>query len=399
MHVLMVLGKPTWSVGTLARLFVLGLPRGWSGQMITQFEMLARPDRFAQAARRADVVHWMIHRLFPPDSPLTAAGTHVVSVYHLEDDEKSASLDYLKRCKGVHVLNAAYKQEFLRRGWPEPSIACVPHPVDDPFFSVGRLRQCRPAARRGVRRIGFFAAADYNSTRKGIDLLPDILRRVRREVDCELIVSGLGWREILRSEAFRGLPVRNSIVPSYFDMPAAYDGLDAYLCVSRIEGGPMPVFEALACGVPVVSTKVGALQDYLTAGRSYCEVPHDDPQAAAEGLLQVLRDPVRAAEQCREGVQEFSGAMSLRTYQESLLKFYAQAAGNVPVPQAPARRPLVGALCRRRWRAWDHVYWAKEMWCMGERRRAVRMALKGAILNPFSSALWRVPERYRKWGR
>ena len=38
------------------------------------------------------------------------------------------------------------------------------------------------------------------------------------------------------------------------------------LCSSREEGGPMPVIESLACGRPVISTKVGIVPEFVTDG-------------------------------------------------------------------------------------------------------------------------------------
>lgn len=43
------------------------------------------------------------------------------------------------------------------------------------------------------------------------------------------------------------------------EMPGYYDSIDVYVCASRIEGTPNPVLEAMACGVPVISTDVGVV--------------------------------------------------------------------------------------------------------------------------------------------
>ncbi len=60
------------------------------------------------------------------------------------------------------------------------------------------------------------------------------------------------------------------------EMPAYYAGLDVYVCASKIEGTPNPVLEAMACGVPVISTDVGIVpqafgpqqRDFILAERS-----------------------------------------------------------------------------------------------------------------------------------
>lgn len=60
-----------------------------------------------------------------------------------------------------------------------------------------------------------------------------------------------------------GLPIRLNIadraerfIPHY-KMVDYYAKIDLYICTSKIEGTPNPVLEAMACGVPLISTDVG----------------------------------------------------------------------------------------------------------------------------------------------
>ena len=49
----------------------------------------------------------------------------------------------------------------------------------------------------------------------------------------------------------------------HHEMPAYYSKIDVLVCVSKIEGTPNPVLEAMACGVPVVTTDVGIVPQAL----------------------------------------------------------------------------------------------------------------------------------------
>jgi glycosyltransferase involved in cell wall biosynthesis len=39
-----------------------------------------------------------------------------------------------------------------------------------------------------------------------------------------------------------------------------YDGMDALICCSQLEGGPLGIFEAASCGIPVLTRRVGNAQ-------------------------------------------------------------------------------------------------------------------------------------------
>lgn len=52
------------------------------------------------------------------------------------------------------------------------------------------------------------------------------------------------------------------------EMIGWYHGADVFLCTSSTEGAPLPVFEAAACGRPVVSTSVGAVPELVTDGQT-----------------------------------------------------------------------------------------------------------------------------------
>ena len=410
MNIVLVINKPAWSVGTLARLFMLGCPEGWTVRIFSDAERVAAPKAFGDAVRHADLTHWMIHRQFPRGTPLVACATHVISVFHLEEDEIPATPAELQGVNRIHVLSEECRQAFLKQGWGEQAVVRITPPVDESFMKSGDLlnhcsshhlggiftRQYRRGTLRqtqgktGCYRIGFFVSAEYNSPRKRIELLPEVSRLLTtRGVAHEFVVTGLGWPELLRSPGFAGLPIRHEMVPSYFDMAELYKGLNAYLCLSRVEGGPMPVFEALASGVPVVSTDIGSVKDYLHDGAEYMKIPFDDPLAAANALLWLRENSDAAVSQCHSARVIIQAEMSLERYQTAFVQLYADAAGK-PV-LLPAPNIARAWLKRRRWRAWDRSYWAKEMWVAGDYRKAFWFFAGSFVLDPFGVGVWKTP--------
>ena len=92
-----------------------------------------------------------------------------------------------------------------------------------------------------------------------------------------------------------GLRDRVTIVGWRDDLTAIYSDLDLMVLTSENEGTPLTIIEALAAGVPVVSTAVGGVPDLLEHGRLGGLVPPRNPDALAEAILAALRAPVESS--------------------------------------------------------------------------------------------------------
>src|SRR5262249_34149894 len=70
-----------------------------------------------------------------------------------------------------------------------------------------------------------------------------------------------------------------------------YAAADLCAVPSLTESFGLVALEAMACGTPVVGTRVGGLQMLIQDGESGLLVPAGDYQALAEAIAQVLTDP------------------------------------------------------------------------------------------------------------
>ncbi len=81
---------------------------------------------------------------------------------------------------------------------------------------------------------------------------------------------------------------------------------DIFLLPSRWEGVPVAIQEAMAAGLPVVSTAVGGIPELVQDGQTGLLVPPQDPTALAQALITLLNDHGRATQMGQAGRQRIA---------------------------------------------------------------------------------------------
>lgn len=108
------------------------------------------------------------------------------------------------------------------------------------------------------------------------------------------------------------------------DVERFFAALDVYVLCSRSEGMPNTILEAMASGVPVVSTNVGGADELVVEGETGFLVPAGQVRALAEALHclvvdRQLRRALGAAGQARAEAK-FSVAAMLTAYEDAYLR-------------------------------------------------------------------------------
>lgn len=85
------------------------------------------------------------------------------------------------------------------------------------------------------------------------------------------------------------------------DVPGALREADVFLNTTTIDNTPLSVLEALAAGVPVVTTDVGGIPHLVEHDRSALLSPVADPDSMAKYTIRLIEDPACAERLRREG--------------------------------------------------------------------------------------------------
>lgn len=114
-----------------------------------------------------------------------------------------------------------------------------------------------------------------------------------REPTTTFVIVGDGpIRTDLMGTADRlGLRARTFFPGLRRDAPRFLAAFDVFMLSSEYEGLPVAVLEAMALQMPVVATQVGGLPGVIEDGVQGFLVPPHDPEALADRVVQLLRDP------------------------------------------------------------------------------------------------------------
>jgi hypothetical protein len=154
--------------------------------------------------------------------------------------EQLVELVSTARCAGGFVNNSFMYQEASYR---LPNLFCCQNGVDESiFFPPGN-----PPAELIACWIGNTASVGQ----KGLDLI----RSACDECGVPLLT--------LDREANRD---QNDLLSQVQIRDSIYHRASLYICASEVEGTPNPALEALACGLPVITTKVGNMPEIIQDG-------------------------------------------------------------------------------------------------------------------------------------
>lgn len=225
------------------------------------------------------------------------------------------------------TVSECSKRDLTARGIDPARIFVVPNGVDHQAFAPAVPASPAAAgsagAAGGALRIGYLATL---SRRKRVDRLLDAFARVQAVVpEVALDIGGTGPLHDELLARSRALGLRNVTFRGFVaqdQLADFYRSLDVFVLPSDYEGFGLTVLEAMACGVPVVTTRVSSLPEVVGDSGLLCE---PDPDDFARNILSLVQSPCLRRRYAALGIERAAGFDWSRVAARSL-DVYAAAA-------------------------------------------------------------------------
>lgn len=195
---------------------------------------------------------------------------------------------HYRNVKNFTAVSHAVKNHFVEQGIPDERISVI-HNAFDPALFFPTPRKKKAATDRIVLgTVGTLTSVKrhellIDAIRILVDHYPQILFRI----------VGKGPLSEALTQRINSLELQNHVELIGFQKEVAsfYAGLDMYVQASVREGFCMPLLEAMACGLPVVTTSSEGPEEYIGNKESGIIVRESTPDAFAASVLSIMNEP------------------------------------------------------------------------------------------------------------
>lgn len=267
----------------------------------------------------AHLTHYVVGFNQHADRPVKLAQPALMTLHHLDWDSPAESKKAITNV-AIATMSGEWRRLMLAMGVPAEVLRLIPHGIDLDFW--------QPQERNVDEKFTIgIVAASYDNGRKGEKLLPRIFELLA-SLDIRLVIVGKGWAATVRDLRSMGVDVEWREAVAIETLRKIYQDCSVYLCASYVEGGPLPLLEAMAMGVTPVSTPVGLARDILPGTQLGYLYPKGNALFAASIIKKLYQGQLDFIPQdkMRKTLQDYTWQQAAKKYEVFYRQIIAQQA-------------------------------------------------------------------------
>ncbi|HLD60688.1 MAG TPA: glycosyltransferase family 4 protein [Patescibacteria group bacterium] len=158
---------------------------------------------------------------------------------------------------------------------------------------------------------------------KGPDIFCAVVEELTKKFPIHVLLTGPARGYVKKRLTAANIPFTHHFLADFKEIVNYYNALDLYIVSSRQEGGPKAVLESMACGVPIISTRVGMAPDVIVDNENGALVEVEDVAGLVARAEKVLSD-VNARQKLIAGglstVPRYNNSRIVQEYMEKLYR-------------------------------------------------------------------------------
>jgi glycosyltransferase involved in cell wall biosynthesis len=241
---------------------------------------------------------------------------------------RAADLSRMRAIDSIVVLDR-YNQRLLEEH------ACLKSRIVRSGLDLSQFASVPRAGRDGTRPFTVFTLGIFFPHRRFEDVVLAVAAMVKEGRDVRLRIAGFEGRDPRYSSQIRALVARSGIGDRVEFLGAItekalveeYSSADAFAFPHSPQTWGLSVFEAMACGTPVVVSNGCGASEVLTDGVDALIAPAYDPGAFASSFSRLMDDPALCARMADSGRRFVEGNIRWDIYAEKMLAEFQRVAG------------------------------------------------------------------------
>lgn len=250
---------------------------------------------------------------------VTARGTDINVLMDIPRPRRLI-LESLKSAAAIIVVAESLKTRLAGHGIAADRVTVLRNGVDFSMFSIAENVNLQEAP-AGDGPLLLSVGNLVNS--KGVDLTISSVSKIE---DARLIIVGDGpERRRLEAQALAlGISHRVAFAGNvlHADLPRFYQAADLLVFPTEREGSPNVVLESLACGTPIVASRIAATEELLS-GIPGARLVERTPGAIAGGICELMATPPDPA-----GIREYARRFDWKETSTGLKRLMSDVAGS-----------------------------------------------------------------------
>ncbi|HAT03332.1 MAG TPA: glycosyl transferase family 1 [Candidatus Magasanikbacteria bacterium] len=261
----------------------------------------------------------------------------VLSWYHiLPNDFRVSYIPELnKKIDIIHTPCRTTQNDLIAYGFDKQKIVLIPEGIKlDAFYIFSDVEKNKIKVELNIPKdkiiIGSFQKDGHGwgegldpKGEKGPDVFCDVVEQLSKIFDIHVLLTGPARGYVKKRLSDVGISYTHTYLKEYAEIVKYYNVLDLYIISSRVEGGPKALLESWACGVPVVSTKVGMCADLVKNGENGFLAEVEDVDGLVHRATEVLSNnevKIRCTQGGLRDVQKYSWDEVSKIYVDSIYK-------------------------------------------------------------------------------